>query len=101
MVEATQGTFEEENKGGTTPREEMGEAGETGEVYDDNEATNFFGSEFSSRFTVRNPQDSHGHIVYEVSGVDKEGDFMVKRRYNDFHSLHDHLTKRWPGIIVP
>ena len=93
MVETT----EEESKG---PKQGE-ELAEIGEIYDDNEATDPFADEFSIKFTVRNPQDYHGHIVYEVSGVDEEGDFMVKRRYNDFYIFHEQLAKRWPGVIVP
>ena len=81
MVETTQ----EESKG---PKQGE-EIDESGEIYEDNEATDPFADEVSIKFTVRNPQDYHGHIVYEVSGVDKEGDFMVKRRYNDFYIFHE------------
>ena len=50
MVEAT---IEEEFKG-----DKQGEEiAESGEVYDDNEATDIFANEFSLKFTVRNPQN--------------------------------------------
>ena len=53
------------------------------------------------QFSVTNPHDHSGHIVYDVKGVDKKGPFDCQRRYNDFASLHDALMKRWPGIFIP
>ena len=52
-------------------------------------------------FTVRDPHDFGGHIVYNVTGKDLQGVFECKRRYNEFFVLHDALVKRWPGIVLP
>ena len=60
-----------------------------------------FDNEQILTYTVTNPHDERGHIVYEVRGVDSQGEFSGNRRYNDFHALHDQLTKRWPGMLIP
>lgn len=52
-------------------------------------------------FSVRDPQDFHGHIVYVVKGNDNQGEWECKRRYNEFFLLYDALVKRWPGIVLP
>ena len=57
--------------------------------------------ELATEFTVRNPQDQGGHIVYEVKGRDNQGVFECQRRYNEFFVLHELLTKRWPGCPIP
>ena len=77
------------------------EEAEISEVYTDNAANDIFTTEKSRQFTVSNPHDHHGHVVYDVVGVDAKGQFDIKRRYNDFFCLHEQLSKRWPGIIVP
>jgi len=44
----------------------------------------------------------HGsHIVYHVQGVDKQGPWEGTRRYNHFFCLHEALSKRWPGLLIP
>ena len=50
---------------------------------------------------MRDPQDQGGHIVYVVRGRDSNGEFEVKRRFNEFYLLQDCLVKRWPGILLP
>lgn len=52
-------------------------------------------------FKVVKPQLHGSHIVYHVMGVDKQGPWEGTRRYNQFHCLHEALTKRWPGISIP
>ena len=52
-------------------------------------------------FSVRDPQDFHGHIVYVVKGKDNQGEWECKRRFNEFFVLYDALVKRWPGIVLP
>ena len=52
-------------------------------------------------FSVRDPQDFNGHIVYVCKGKDEEGQWECKRRYNEFYSLHTCLLQRWPGIVLP
>ena len=39
--------------------------------------------------------------MYAVEGQDAQGDFECKRRYNEFFALHEQLTKRWPGMLIP
>lgn len=34
-------------------------------------------------------------------GVDKQGPWEGTRRYSQFFALHEALTKRWPGILIP
>ena len=36
-----------------------------------------------------------------VKGVDQQGEWECKRRYNEFYCLYDTLRKRWPGIVIP
>ena len=36
-----------------------------------------------------------------VKGVDRQGPWEGQRRYTHFHLLHDALTQRWPGILIP
>jgi len=60
-----------------------------------------FTDESAIYFSVRDPQDFHGHIVYDVCGKDLQGGFECKRRYNEFFLLQDALQKRWPGIVLP
>ena len=55
----------------------------------------------AAEFTVRDPQDFNGHIVYVCKGTDLQGPWECMRRYNEFFTLHDTLTKRWPGIVLP
>lgn len=52
-------------------------------------------------FSVKNPQDFGGHIVYDVKGKDKQGPWEGKRRYSEFFELYSALVKRWPGVPIP
>lgn len=58
-------------------------------------------NDFEFKFSVKNPQDNGGHITYDTRGEDRQGPFEVKRRYNDFYTLHEVLSKRFPGIPIP
>ena len=49
------------------------EEAEISEVYADNAANDIFTTEKSRQFTVSNPHDHHGHVVYDVVGVDDKG----------------------------
>ena len=40
-------------------------------------------------------------INYEVSGIDKNGPFLIFRRFNDFINLRLIMTKKWPGVMIP
>ena len=60
-----------------------------------------FTDDSAQDFTVLNPQDFHGHVVYEVKGKDLQGEWECKRRYNEFYVLFECLQKRWPGILLP
>ena len=64
-------------------------------------AADIFTSEMEFEFSVRNPHDKSGHIVYEVKGRDNQGLFDGTRRFNEFYALHEALTKRWPGCLIP
>jgi len=52
-------------------------------------------------FKVIKPQLHGSHIVYHVIGVDKQGPWEGTRRYNHFYCLHEALSKRWPGLLIP
>lgn len=60
-----------------------------------------FSEENTFDYSVRDPQDFHGHIVYVVKGKDLQGAWECKRRYNEFYLLQEALCKRWPGIVLP
>jgi hypothetical protein len=56
---------------------------------------------------VDNPQMKDGgafgknYTVYDVSGSDRNGTFVVKRRYNEFNELRNKLVENWPGYFIP
>ena len=57
-------------------------------VYEEeNDKADLFADQRSLDFSVRDPQDHGGHIVYVVKGKDSQGEFEVKRRYNEFYLL--------------
>jgi|LauGreDrversion4_2_1035121.scaffolds.fasta_scaffold397382_3 hypothetical protein len=58
-------------------------------------------NDYEFEFSVKNPQDNGGHITYDVRGRDRTGQFECKRRYNDFFTLWEVMTKRFPGIPIP
>lgn len=41
------------------------------------------------------------YTIYTVRGMDKNGQFDVVRRYNDFHLIRTTLISKWPGCYVP
>jgi PX domain len=84
------------------------------EAYDDEEDTNLQENDSAIKKTVTgidvsvsNPQMkdagtfSKNYTVYEVSGSDKNGNFSVKRRYNEFNELRKKLVENWPGYFIP
>lgn len=95
MVEATPAA-EEHSPG-------VNEAGDVQEpnVYEGEGNTMLNGDDVAFEYTVKNPVDFHGHVVYEVKGKDTLGDWECKRRYNEFFLLYECLAKRWPGIPLP
>ena len=52
-------------------------------------------------FSVRDPVMQGKHMVYTVRGRDLQGPFDCKRRFNEFFTLDESLSKRWPGIVLP
>lgn len=42
-----------------------------------------------------------GHTEYTLKGIDEQGEFSVTRRYKEFYSLRNLLTKNWPGFFIP
>lgn len=54
-----------------------------------------------AEFTVRDPVNTSGTVLYKITGRDKEGLFEGQRRYNEFFLLHETLRKRWPCIPIP
>merc|ERR1719469_115105 len=53
------------------------------------------------QYSVKNPHDSGGHIVYEVHGMDDQGEWEGLRRFNEFYVLFECISKRWPGVPIP
>ena len=53
------------------------------------------------KFTVLDPEKKGGAVVYQVTGVDAEGEFKVARRFKEFYALSETLMKNWPGIYIP
>lgn len=75
-------------------------------VYEENQTAgekkpDLFSDVRALEFSVRDPQDFNGHIVYVVKGVDAQGEFEAKRRFNEFYVLYETLVTRWPGIVLP
>lgn len=81
------------------------DAGAGDQVIDDpnvfEKQSDVFAEEQYFDFSVRDPQDFGGHIVYNVKGRDHQGLWECKRRYNEFFLLQEALAKRWPGILLP
>jgi hypothetical protein len=57
--------------------------------------------ENETEFTVTNPQNNNGHIVYECRGVDDKGTWTGMRRFNEFFMLREKLEQNWPGVPIP
>ena len=91
MVESTNEYYEEQSPTAIEARNDS----------EEEETCYLLTDERSAMFTVRNPEDVNGRITYEVKGVDVDGEFQARRRYNDFHHLHKRLTERWPGMFIP
>jgi len=53
------------------------------------------------RYSVKDPKDHNGHIVYDCSGYDNLGEWNGLRRFNEFYVLHETISKRWPGVPIP
>ena len=101
MVEATEDTIplDEESKGNPNRESEM--LDDPAIYMQSEKQSDIFMDELAYEYSVRNPQDFNGHIIYEVKGRDDQGLFECKRRYNEFNSLHTVITKRWPGVLIP
>ena len=56
-------------------------------VYAAQEKGDLDSTDKTNMFTVRDPTDFNGHIVYNVKGTDLQGEFECKRRYNEFFCL--------------
>ena len=102
MVEADPvgGAKQEDNVDDETLKGDQAEA--EPDVYSqDTRADDLFYDAKALQFTAKDPHDFHGHIVYDLTGVDLQGGWECKRRYNEFHALHEALLRRWPGIVIP
>jgi hypothetical protein len=40
-------------------------------------------------------------VIYNVAGIDKQGKFQVKRRYNEFFVLRNSMVQRYNGLYIP
>ena len=58
-----------------------------------------------SKVAVSEPKKVSGgigsHIAYKLKGEDTHGEFEVVRRYKEFLTFRETLTKRYPGFFVP
>lgn len=68
-------------------------------VYEKDNEVSMNDAEFN--YSVKNPHDNGGHIVYDVRGKDRQGPWEGNRRYNEFFLLHEIIQKRFPGIPIP
>jgi sorting nexin-1/2/sorting nexin-4 len=50
---------------------------------------------------VTDPIKISGHMKYNVTGEDPNGDFVTKRRFREFAALSTVLKARWPGCYIP
>lgn len=41
------------------------------------------------------------HVTYTIKGYDRQGEFEALRRYSEFHSFHNALVNRYPGLYIP
>lgn len=41
------------------------------------------------------------HTEYKIKGANSDGDFDATRRYKEFYSLRNILTRNWPGFYIP
>jgi hypothetical protein len=60
--------------------------------------------DFIKKFTVMTPikRDFMGNIyMYNVTGIDSQGEFSEWRKYTDFIKFSEVLKERWPGIYIP
>ena len=76
----------------------QGEIEQNNEDQDDNIDANVFNqntdlvdTSVQKEFTVTNPQNKNGHIVYKCKGVDFLGVWEGERRYNEFYKLYEKL----------
>jgi hypothetical protein len=53
------------------------------------------------RYSVKDPKEQSGTIMYQCAGYDSLGEWDGPRRYSDFHCLHETISKRWPGVPIP
>ena len=74
-----------------------------GQIFSAEEQDNnsLFVNEKEKNYSVRDPDFSAGFTVYTVTGIDSQGAFEIKRRYNEFFLLQDALARRFPGVNVP
>jgi hypothetical protein len=103
-------------KGGQAPikLEEENMELDKDEAYDDEEDKNLKENDNAIKLQmtgieviVENPQIKDGgtfskkYTVYDVTGRDRNGNFSVKRRYNEFNELRKKLVENWPGYFIP
>jgi hypothetical protein len=63
----------------------------------------FLGQSRAAHFSVMNPQmprNSDFHI-YKVTGILRNEQFEIFRRYSDFLTLREALCERYPGLYIP
>lgn len=41
------------------------------------------------------------HVLYKIHGIDKNGEFCIYRRYNDFWCIREAMLRNWPGCFIP
>jgi len=46
-------------------------------------------------------KDVFNYFTYNIAGEDRNGPFLVRRRYSDFDLLRKRLSQNWLGIYLP
>lgn len=45
--------------------------------------------------------DLNAYVLFDLEATDPSGSYKVQRRYRDFFSLRQILSKNWPGLFIP
>lgn len=43
----------------------------------------------------------NGYFVYKLKGTDEKGEFEVERRFKEFETFRECISKRFPGFFIP
>lgn len=51
--------------------------------------------------TITTRQGGGKHTDYKIMGRWRDEQFIIMRRYKEFHLLRKRLEERWPGFYIP